>query len=44
VKSSTWSEQDAEKKAHLAEDLLKVLGGSPKDVILKDYIEMAEAV
>jgi 5-methylthioadenosine/S-adenosylhomocysteine deaminase len=44
VKSSTWSQQDAEKKAHLAEDLLKALGGSLKDVILKDYIEMAEAV
>ncbi len=43
VKSSTWSQQDAERKAKLAEGLLKVMGGSQKDVILKDYIEMAEA-
>ncbi|NLF51370.1 MAG: amidohydrolase family protein [Leptolinea sp.] len=43
VKSSTWSQQDAKKKASLAEDLLKILGGTQKEVILKDYIEMAEA-
>lgn len=43
VKSSTWSQQDAEKKASLAEDLLKILGGTQTEVILKDYIEMAEA-
>ncbi len=43
VKSRTWSQQDAEKKAHLAEDLLILLGASPKDVISNDYIEMAEA-
>lgn len=40
VKSRTWSQQDAEKKARLAEDLLKALGASPKDVISNDYIEM----
>lgn len=42
VKSRTWSKQDAEKKAHLAEDLLKTLGASLEDLISKDYIEMAE--
>lgn len=41
VKSRTWSKQDAEKKAHLAEDLIKALGASPSDVIASDYIEMA---
>ncbi len=44
MKSRTWSKQDAEKKAHLAEDLLKVLGASPEGCDSKDYIEMAEAV
>ncbi len=43
VKSRTWSQQDAEKKAHLSEDLLKTLGASMKDVISKDYIEMVES-
>ncbi len=43
VKSSTWSQQDAERKASLAEDLLKLLSGNQKEVILKDYIEMAGA-
>jgi 5-methylthioadenosine/S-adenosylhomocysteine deaminase len=43
VKSRTWSQQDAEKKAHLVEDLLIQLGASPKDVIFEDYIELAEA-
>jgi adenylate cyclase class IV len=42
VKSRTWSQQDAEKKAHLVEDLIKTLGASTKDLISKDYIEMAE--
>ncbi|NMB53376.1 MAG: amidohydrolase family protein [Leptolinea sp.] len=44
VKSRTWSQQDAEKKAHLAEDLLKALGGSPKDIISEDYIGMVASV
>jgi len=43
VKSRTWSEQDAEKKAQLAEDLLKSLGASLKDAVSKDYFEMVEA-
>jgi 5-methylthioadenosine/S-adenosylhomocysteine deaminase len=43
VKSRTWSQQDAEKKAHLVEDLIKTLGASTKDLISKDYIEMAES-
>ncbi|MEI8130800.1 MAG: amidohydrolase family protein [Leptolinea sp.] len=43
VKSRTWSEQDAEKKAQLAEDLLKALGASLEDAVSKDYFEMVEA-
>jgi 5-methylthioadenosine/S-adenosylhomocysteine deaminase len=42
VKSRTWSSQDAEKKAHLVEDLIKALGASPKDMVSMDYFEMAE--
>jgi 5-methylthioadenosine/S-adenosylhomocysteine deaminase len=42
VKSRTWSQQDAEKKAHLVEDLIKALGASPKDMVTRDYFEMAD--
>jgi 5-methylthioadenosine/S-adenosylhomocysteine deaminase len=42
VKTRTWSKQDAEKKAYLAQDLLTSLGASLKDAVTKDYIEMVE--
>jgi len=42
VKSRTWSQQDAEKKAHLVEDLIKALGASPSDMVTQDYFEMAD--
>lgn len=42
IKSRTWSEQDAEKKAHLVEDLIKALGASPANMVSQDYFEMAE--
>jgi 5-methylthioadenosine/S-adenosylhomocysteine deaminase len=42
VKTRTWSEQDAEKKAKLAVQLLRGLGASLEDAVTADYIEMVE--
>lgn len=43
VKSRTWSLEDAEKKAQVAEDLLKLLGSQPKDAETLDYVQIVEA-
>ncbi len=42
VKSRTWSQQDARKKARLVQDLIKALGASPKDLVSQDYFEMVD--
>jgi 5-methylthioadenosine/S-adenosylhomocysteine deaminase len=43
VKSRTWSQEDAEKKAQVAEDLLKLLGSHPKDAETLDYVQIIES-
>ncbi len=43
VKSRTWSLEDAEKKAQVAEDLLKLLGSHPKDAETLDYVQIIES-
>ena len=42
VKSRTWSRTDAVEKSMLIMDLVKELGGSPKDETLGDYSQMVE--
>ncbi len=42
VKSRTWSLDDAEKKAQVAEDLLKLLGVQPKASETLDYVQIIE--
>jgi len=43
VKSRTWSLEDAEKKAQVAEDLLELLGSHPKDAETLDYVQIIES-
>jgi 5-methylthioadenosine/S-adenosylhomocysteine deaminase len=40
VKSRTWSLEDAEKKAQIAEDLLGLLGSSPRKSETLDYVQI----
>ncbi|MEJ5225482.1 MAG: amidohydrolase, partial [Anaerolineales bacterium] len=40
IKSTTWSRQDAIKKAALLEELTTLLGAHPEKTEPKDYIEM----
>jgi 5-methylthioadenosine/S-adenosylhomocysteine deaminase len=42
VKARTWSEKDAEEKSGLIADLIKLLGVSSEQKIVKDYIEIVE--
>ena len=43
VKSRTWSLEDAEKKAQVAENLLKLVGSHPKDAETLDYVQIIES-
>ena len=43
VKSRTWSLEDAEKKAQVAEDLLSLLGTQPQDAETQDYVQIIES-
>jgi 5-methylthioadenosine/S-adenosylhomocysteine deaminase len=43
VKSRTWSLEDAEKKAQMVEDLLKLLGGHRTDAECLDYVQIIES-
>jgi 5-methylthioadenosine/S-adenosylhomocysteine deaminase len=43
VKSRTWSQEDAEKKAQIAEDLLNLLGNFSKKPETLDYVQIAES-
>jgi 5-methylthioadenosine/S-adenosylhomocysteine deaminase len=40
IKSRTWSRRDAENKAHLASELLSVLGASSSQRVTEDYIDI----
>jgi 5-methylthioadenosine/S-adenosylhomocysteine deaminase len=40
VKSRTWSLEDAEKKAQIADDLLRLLGSSPQESETLDYVQI----
>jgi 5-methylthioadenosine/S-adenosylhomocysteine deaminase len=42
IKSRTWSLRDAENKAKLASELIKLLGGSLEKTITQDYIEIIQ--
>ena len=42
VKSRTWSLDDSEKKAQVAEDLLALLGSQPEDAETLDYVQIIE--
>lgn len=41
IKSRTWSRRDAEDKANYSTELITLLGGSLKNTIQKDYVELA---
>ena len=43
VKSRTWSLEDAEKKAQIADDLLRLLGSSPQNSESLDYVQIIES-
>ena len=43
VKSRTWSLEDAEKKAQVAEDLVTLLGSHPKDAETLDYVQIIDS-
>jgi 5-methylthioadenosine/S-adenosylhomocysteine deaminase len=40
IKSRTWSRKDAEEKAAVVAELLRLLGASPEGVVVEDYVEM----
>jgi 5-methylthioadenosine/S-adenosylhomocysteine deaminase len=40
IKSRTWSAVDAENKAHRIQEMLKIIGISPDDIIQEEYLEM----
>jgi 5-methylthioadenosine/S-adenosylhomocysteine deaminase len=40
IKSRTWSRKDAERKAHLASELLSVLDASSGEKVTEDYIDI----
>jgi 5-methylthioadenosine/S-adenosylhomocysteine deaminase len=40
IKTRTWSRKDAERKAHLASELLSVLGASGGEKVTEDYIDI----
>lgn len=39
IKSQTWSQRDAEYKAHLVTEILSILGLSPDKRMRKEYLE-----
>lgn len=42
IKSRTWSLEDAEEKARMVDDLLKLLGVSAEDSKTEDYVQMVK--
>ena len=40
IKTRTWSRKDAERKAHLASELLSVLGATGGEKVTEDYIDI----
>jgi 5-methylthioadenosine/S-adenosylhomocysteine deaminase len=43
IKSRTWSRRDAEEKARITAEIILLLGGSLKNTITEDYVEIASA-
>lgn len=43
IKSRTWSARDADFKAAHIQEMLKIMGIEPADVVSSDYLEMAHA-
>lgn len=43
IKSRTWSARDADFKAAHIQEMLKILGLEPEDVVSSDYLELAHA-
>ncbi|MCU0474538.1 MAG: amidohydrolase family protein [Anaerolineae bacterium] len=43
IKSRTWSARDADYKASQIQEMLKILGVEPADIVSTDYLEMAHA-
>jgi 5-methylthioadenosine/S-adenosylhomocysteine deaminase len=41
IKARTWSRSDAERKATLITELLKLFGVEPESAVPKEYIELA---
>jgi 5-methylthioadenosine/S-adenosylhomocysteine deaminase len=44
IKSRTWSRKDANLKAALATELMRLLGASPAETTSNDYIEMVKSI
>jgi len=44
IKTRTWSRKDAERKAHLASELLSVLDASSGETVTEDYIDIVSEV
>jgi len=40
LKSRTWSSRDAENKAHRIQEMLAILGITPDQIVVQDYLEM----
>jgi 5-methylthioadenosine/S-adenosylhomocysteine deaminase len=41
IKSRTWSRRDAEDKAKLIDELLRIFGAAPDHTVREDYVELA---
>jgi len=42
IKSRTWSEQDAARKASLIGEILEILGAQPEDMLQQEYVDLFE--
>ena len=43
IKSRTWSQQDAIRKAGLISELVRLLGAQPEDLLQQEYVDMFDA-
>jgi 5-methylthioadenosine/S-adenosylhomocysteine deaminase len=44
IKSRTWSRRDAEHKALISTDLMALLGASPDNTVVQDYLEIVRGI
>jgi 5-methylthioadenosine/S-adenosylhomocysteine deaminase len=44
VKSRTWSRRDADYKAQHADDLIRLLGASPDEMVVEDYVQIIQGI